>query len=63
MKIIALIVAALLLSGCENLSWMQPDCGWVNRVLPVKPSRKDKLTPGTRDQILKANEAHEDNCQ
>ena len=60
---IAISVVALVLGGCANASWMRVNCGWANDVLPIKPSRADRLTTGTKRQIVVANEAHGTNCR
>lgn len=58
----AAIIGTSLLTGC-TADWMKVNCGWTNQVLPIKPSRADKLTDGTARQILAANEAQEANCK
>ena len=51
-RLIVLACVAVLLSGCATAS----NCaGWT----PIKPSRTDKLTTGTADQILKHNRGGE----
>lgn len=60
----ASIIAISLLAGCSSPpDWMKANCGWTGQVLPIKPSRHDKLTDGTARQILAANEAQEANCK
>jgi len=54
-------IAISLLAGCETIPTPCPT--WVKSVLPVKPSRKDKLTRGTENQIRTANESWEAHCK
>ena len=62
--LIVIIVTSALLSGCASTpSWMQVNCGWTKQVLPIRPSRQDKLTLETQRQILAANEAQDKNCR
>jgi len=42
---------------------MKVNCGWTGQVLPIRPSRQDKLTLETQRQILAANEAQDANCR
>jgi hypothetical protein len=60
--IITLTITAFLLTGCAA-DWMKVNCGWTDQVLPIQPSRKDKLTRNTQEQIVAANEAQEANCR
>ena len=60
--IITLMITAFLLTGC-TADWMKVNCGWTDQVLPIQPSRKDKLTRNTQEQIVAANEAQEANCR
>jgi len=62
MRYIPIVFLALALTGCSS-SWQKVNCGWTNQVLPIKPSRKDKLTVGTTRQIVAANTAQEQNCR
>jgi hypothetical protein len=61
-RLVCLAVVGLLLTGCETIPNVQCP-GWVKSTLPIKPSRSDKLTAGTRDQILGANESWEAHCK
>lgn len=61
LSLIALLVVAVAVSGCETVALKCP--GWVQQTLPIKPSRKDVLTRGTQDQIVTANESLEANCK
>lgn len=58
-----LIIAGLLLAGCQTTQHAPVNCSWAKEVLPIHPSRKDKLTRGTSEQIVAANEAVEKNCR
>ena len=62
MKYTVLITIMLALSGCSS-GWQKVNCGWTDRVLPIEPSRVDKLSAGTINQILAANNAQLDNCR
>jgi outer membrane murein-binding lipoprotein Lpp len=62
--LIATIATSLLLAGCASAPhWMKVNCGWTGQVLPIRPSRQDKLTLETQRQILAANEAQDANCR
>ena len=50
--LILLLVTSVLTSGCATSNTC---AGW-DKLGPVKPSRKDVLTDGTKDQILAINE-------
>lgn len=53
---VLLIAAALVLSGCASAS----NCaGW----RPINPSSKERLTVGTKRQILAHNEFWEKQCR
>jgi hypothetical protein len=52
---------AISLTGCESIP--SPCPGWVKETLPIKPSRSDKLTRGTQNQIVTANESWEAHCK
>lgn len=60
-RLIVLAGLALLLTGCETIAIQCP--GWVQQTLPISPSRSDKLTGGTRNQILGANESFAEHCR
>lgn len=61
LSFLVLVALPLTLTGCETVALKCP--GWVQSTLPIKPSRSDRLTPGTRDQILGANESWEAHCK
>lgn len=58
---LALVALPLALTGCDKVALQCPE--WVQKTLPIKPSRSDKLTLGTQDQILGANESWEQHCK
>lgn len=60
-RLIALALLAVSVTGCEHVALKCPK--WIERVLPINPSRKDVLTRGTQDQIVTANESWEANCR
>lgn len=63
-KFLAVLTVGIAISGCSTTpSWMKVNCGWLDQVAPIKPSRQDVLTRGTQEQIVALNEAHEANCK
>lgn len=61
-KSAAVLIVGIATSGCTP-AWMKVNCGWITAVAPIKPSRADKLTRGTADQIVALNESVEANCR
>lgn len=54
-----LALTAALTSGCATNPAFKSDCDWTK---PIKPSRADVLSDGTKRQILAHNEAGEKLC-
>ena len=61
-KFLVVLIVGIAISGCTP-AWMKVNCGWLDQVAPIKPSRADKLTRGTQEQIVALNESWEANCR
>ena len=49
---LAILILCLIVSGCA----IRPGCEWVK---PIRPSKNDTLTRGTKQQVLTHNETWE----
>lgn len=60
-RLTILALLAIGMTGCEPIALKCPE--WIQKTLPIKPSRNDTLSRGTQDQIVIANESWEANCK
>lgn len=62
LTVLALLTIAVAVSGCtDRVALKCPK--WLERTMPIKPSRADVLTRGTQDQIVTANESWQEHCK